>query len=90
MISGPLRETVITSALQALDAAHPRSLSAQDLFIPLRHSGLADLELKDLQSLLVDLKGQSLVTEQASPVAAEILRYQRTDMARVWLRQNGF
>jgi hypothetical protein len=38
----------------------------------------------------VDLKKQGLVEEQASAVAAEILRYERTEPARVWLRKNGF
>lgn len=90
MITAELRETLIIAILQQLDAVHPSGLSARTLLIPIRQSGLGDIAERDLVSLLADLKSKGWVDAVASTSASELVRYQRTEAGRVFLRQSGF
>jgi hypothetical protein len=90
MIPPELRETLIIAILQQLDAVHPSTLSAQTLLIPLRQSGLADLNAKDLGSLLADLEEKGWVCPQAGSAVPELTRFKRTEAGRSYLRQSGF
>lgn len=90
MLSAELREILIIAALQALDAAHPQALSPRMLIIPLKQSGLADLNEKELCSLLLDLEEKGWVKPKDSEAARELTRYIRTEDGRAYLRRNGF
>jgi DNA-binding PadR family transcriptional regulator len=90
MISAELRETLIIATLQQLDAVHPQALSPRMLIIPLKQSGLADIDEKDLSSLLLDLEEKSWVKPKDSEAARELTRYIRTEDGRAYLRRNGF
>lgn len=90
-LSHELRETVIAAVLQQLDAAHPRALSARDLMVPLRLSGLGgSVDQEALDGLLIDLQEKALVTPATSALAGEVTRWKRTETARAWLAANGF
>jgi hypothetical protein len=89
-LSHDQRETVQLAVLQQLDAAHPRLLTAKALIIPLTQSGLAALDEAALHSLLTDMTSTGLVMSSASDLAAEVIRYTRTDKGRVALRAAGF
>ena len=97
-IAAELPETIITAILQALNACHPRALSAKMLLIPLNHSGLAELSEQEIEGLLLDLSerrnGQGYAAPWVEPVesgaAAEVVRYRRTEAARVWLVKSAF
>lgn len=92
-LSNELRETVIAIILQALDASHPQAMTADMLMTPLRLSGVApDITKREVSGLLYDLASrtpQPWVSIVPSGAASEIVRYRRTDAARVWLVQAG-
>lgn len=90
MISNEQRETVIVAVLQALDAVHPRGLTAQSLMTPLKLSGLTLLERADVESLLADLEEKGWIKTFASEAAPEVRRVTRTEEGRAYLRRNGF
>lgn len=90
MIASELRETVTVALLQQLDAAHPNPMSAAQLLIPLKLSGLPGITAPDVESLIADLADKQWVQSIESKAAGELKRYRRTDAARVWLRESGF
>lgn len=90
MISAELRETLIIATLQALDAVHPSALTAKSLLIPLKQSGLAELDARELHSLLSDLKEKGWLTTKDSEAAPELQRFKRTEEGRAYLRRSGF
>lgn len=89
-LSAELRETLIIATLQQLDTVHPTALSAKMLLIPLKQSGLADLDVKELRSLLSDLEDKGWITTKDSEAAPELQRFKRTEDGRAYLRRNGF
>ncbi len=90
MISHEQREHVTIAILQALDAVHPKGLTAQSLLTPLRLSGLPYIEKPEVESLLSDLEEKGWIKPFASQAAPEVTRHTRTDEGRAFLRKNGF
>jgi DNA-binding MarR family transcriptional regulator len=90
MISHEQREHVTVAILQALDAVHPKGMTAHSLLTPLKLSGLTLLERSDVESLLSDLEEKGWVKPFASEAAPEVTRYTRTEEGRAFLRKNGF
>lgn len=90
MISDEQREHIIIAILQALDAVHPRGMTAHSLMTPLKCSGLTLIERSDVESLLSDLKEKGWVKLTPSEAAPEVKRFTRSEEGRAFLRKNGF
>lgn len=90
MISHEQREAITIAILQALDAVHPRGMTAQSLLTPVKLSGFTLIEKADMESLMSDIEERQWVKATPSPSAAEVKRFVRTDAARVYLRDSGF
>lgn len=90
MISHEQREHVTIAILQALDAVHPRGMTAHSLMTPLKLSGLALIERGDVESLLADLDDKGWVKNMSSEAAPEVKRFTRSEEGRAFLRKNGF
>lgn len=89
MISHEQREHVAVAILQALDAVHPKGLTALSLLTPLKLSGLTLIERPDVESLLSDLEEKGWVKSFASQAAPEVTRHTRTEEGRAFLRKSG-
>lgn len=90
MLAAEQRESLIIATLQALDAVHPRGMTAHSLMTPLKLSGLVLIERADIESLLADLVEKGWVKEITSAAAPEVTRHTRTEEGRAFLRKNGF